>query len=169
MLAGIFSKWAHVVDLIHYIYASRATVALSEAAIQALLVRARARNESRGITGILLFIDGSFFQVLEGDPTAVDETYEAIVRDSRHDRVTQIIREPIARRSFGDWSMGFAAVERADAQRLVGENDFFGSAACLEKISAGRARKLLAAFAAGRWRVEQTGIHRAHARVGKRP
>jgi FAD-dependent sensor of blue light len=169
MLAGIFSKRTRVVHLIHCIYASRATVALDEAAIQALLERARERNESRGITGILLLIDGSFFQVLEGDPAAVDETFEAIARDSRHDRVTQIIREPIARRSFGDWSMGFAAVERADAQRFVGENDFFGSAACLERISAGRARKLLAAFGAGRWRVEHTGMHRAHARVSQRP
>jgi hypothetical protein len=80
--------------------------------------------------------------------------------------VTQIIREPIAKRSFGEWSMGFTAIERSDAQQLVGENDFFGSSACLEQINPGRAKKLLKAFGAGRWRTDQTGSHRAHARVG---
>lgn len=168
MLVGNLSERARVVNLMHCIYASRASATISEVEIQALLERSRRNNAARGITGMLLLIEGSFFQVLEGDAAAVDRTYEAIARDSRHDRVTQIIREPIARRSFGDWSMGFASAERADAQRLVGENNFFGSAACLEQISPGRARKLLSAFGAGRWRTEHTGMHRAHARVSER-
>jgi hypothetical protein len=152
-------------NLTHCIYSSRATVAIGEAQIQALLENARNKNAGHAITGMLLFIDGSFFQVLEGDAAAVDSTFEIISRDPRHDRVTLIIRESIAERSFGEWTMGFASVERAHVQRLVGENDFFGTAACLEKINPGRARKLLDAFGAGRWRMEQTGMHRAHARV----
>lgn len=155
-------------NLLHCIYASRAKVALREADVQALLERTRQNNLARGVTGMLLLIDGSFFQVLEGEADAVDRTYEIIARDPRHDRITQIIREPIAQRSFGEWSMGFEAVARADAQRLVAENDFFGSADCLERINPGRARKLLVAFRAGRWRTEHTGMHRAHARVGDR-
>jgi hypothetical protein len=139
---------------------------LSEADSQDLLARARRSNSAQGITGMLLLIDGSFFQVLEGEAAAVDTVYETIVRDSRHDRVTQIIREPIAQRSFGEWSMGYTTVGRDDAERLIGENDFFGGADCLERINPGRAKKLLVAFGAGRWRTEHTGIHRAHARVG---
>jgi hypothetical protein len=154
------------VGLIHCIYASRATVDMSEADLQRLLERSRLNNSARGVTGMLLFIEGSFFQVLEGDAEIVDKIYETIARDARHDRVTQIIREPISKRSFGEWSMGFEAVERRDAQQAVGENDFFGSAECLEHINAGRARKLLVAFGSGRWRTEKTGLHRAHARVG---
>jgi hypothetical protein len=165
MLTGISTRRVSVVTLIHCIYASRASVALSEADIQSLLERSRSKNLARGITGMLLFIEGSFFQVLEGDATAVDKIYEVIARDPRHDRVTQIIREPIARCSFGEWSMGFASVQRAQTQQLIGENDFFGSADCLERINPGRARKLLTAFGAGRWRTEHTGMHRAHARV----
>lgn len=153
-------------SMIHCIYASRATANLSEADIQRLLERARHNNGERGITGMLLFIEGSFFQVLEGDAEIVDKTFETIARDARHDRVTQIIREPISKRSFGEWSMGFTAVERMDAQQAVGENDFFGSAECLERINAGRAKKLLVAFGGGRWRTEETGMHRSHARVG---
>ena len=165
MIAGIFNHKTVVVTLIHCIYASRASVALGDTDIQGLLERARSNNSARGITGMLLFIEGSFFQVLEGEAAVVDEIYEVIARDPRHDRVTQIIREPIAQCSFGEWSMGFASVQRSHTQQLIGENDFFGSADCLERINPGRAKKLLMAFGAGRWRAEHTGVHRAHARV----
>jgi hypothetical protein len=164
----ILTEATSVVNLVHCIYSSRASVAIRDAEVQALLASARSKNAARGITGMLLFIEGSFFQVLEGSADAVDGTYETIARDPRHDRVTQIIREPIAKRSFAEWSMGFESVERADAQRVIGENDFFGSAACLEQINPGRARKLLIAFGAGRWRTDHTGMHRTHARVAER-
>ena len=167
MLARTSHMRTAVVSLIHCIYASRAIATHREAEIEALLARARLKNAAQGITGMLLLIEDSFFQVLEGDAPCVDSTYDVISHDSRHDRVTQIIREPIAKRSFGDWSMGFASVERAAARQLVDENDFFGNASCLECISPGRAKKLLLAFRAGRWRTEVTGMHRAHARVGQ--
>jgi hypothetical protein len=61
--------------------------------------------------------------------------------------------------------MGFASIAREDAAQLVGENDFFASASCLERIDGGRAKKLLLAFRAGRWRTEHTGVHRARVRV----
>ena len=168
MIATIFTNPARVVNLIHCIYSSRASVDIRDVETQALLTNARCNNAAHGITGMLLLIEGSFFQVLEGGADAVDRTFEVIARDPRHDRVTQIIREPIAQRGFAEWSMGFESVGRADAQRLVGENDFFGSAACLERINPGRARKLLIAFGAGRWRADHTGMHRAHARVAER-
>lgn len=168
MLAATFGKAACVVNLMHCIYSSRASVDIRDAEVQRLLASSRRNNAPLGITGMLLLIDGSFFQVLEGGADAVDKIYEVIARDPRHDRVTQIIREPIAQRSFAEWSMGFEAVERTDVQRLIGENDFFGSAACIERINPGRARKLLIAFGAGRWRTDRTGVHRAHARVAER-
>jgi hypothetical protein len=168
MLAGICSHRIPVVNLMHCIYSSRAGTDIRDAEVQALLASARLKNAALGITGMLLLIEGSFFQVLEGGADSVDRTYDIIARDPRHDRVTQIIREPIAQRHFGEWSMGFAAMGPAEAQRLVGENDFFGSAACLEQINPGRAKKLLVAFGAGRWRTENTGVHRTHARVAER-
>lgn len=152
--------------LIHCIYASRALAAPNATDVQSLLEHARRKNTALAITGMLLLIEDSFFQVLEGESDTVDAVYRVIARDARHDRVTQIIREPIARRSFGEWSMGFETLQRADVQQLVGANDFFGSAQCLERIHPGRAKKLLGAFRSGRWRTEHTGVHRAHARVG---
>jgi hypothetical protein len=69
----------------------------------------RRLNAERAITGVLLHHDASVFQVLEGFPDAIAALYAAIARDGRH-AVTKLIDEPIASRSFGDWSIGHARV-----------------------------------------------------------
>jgi hypothetical protein len=53
-------------------------------------------NKPLGITGMFLYSDGSFFQVLEGEAATVDALYEKLDRDKRHQQLTLIIREPIA-------------------------------------------------------------------------
>jgi len=144
--------------LIHCIYCSRCTRAFSEQQIPALLATARRNNASACITGMLLFVDRSFFQVLEGDEAAVDATFERIARDPRHQRVTQIIREPIPHRSFADWTMGFARTSPVEAADLCGANDFFSNPNSLESLTPGRAKKLLKVFKDGGWRADSTGV-----------
>jgi len=139
-------------SLIHCIYASAARHALDDAARRELLRVARTNNERLGVTGMLLYVENSFFQVLEGEPEVVDELFLRIAGDPRHGNVTEIIREPITRRAFPEWSMGYAAVSRADILATTGLNDFFAGASCLRNIDGGRAKKLLHAFACGRWR-----------------
>lgn len=151
-------------QLLHCIYASTAAAAFQESDIPALLTRARSANAEREITGMLLYIDGGFFQVLEGEAAAVDQVYGRILLDPRHSRITQIIREPIAARDFREWTMGFCAVDSHEAGQLIGENDFFKSASCVTQLDSGRAKKLLATFRAGRWRNQRTGTQRA---IGK--
>ena len=117
-----------------------------------MLTEARARNLARGVSGILLYVEGSFFQVLEGEAAVVDPLFARIACDPRHSRVTMIMREPIARRAFDGWSMGFAELASAELGATLGMNDFFDSGSCLDMLTPGRAKKLLTAFAAGRWR-----------------
>ena len=138
--------------LSHLIYASSARLKMGDAELRAILDRARTVNSQLDITGILLHADGSYFQVLEGDADAVDSLYAKIAHDKRHTNVVLIVREPIASRSFADWSMGFASVTPKDVAGIIGVNDFFGKKTCFHELGAGRAKKLLAAFADGRWR-----------------
>jgi hypothetical protein len=153
-----------VTQLIHCIYASTATSTFSESDLPALLTHARAANAQRDITGMLLYIDGGFFQVLEGDAAAIDQVYPRILSDPRHSRITLIIREPIAARAFSEWTMGFCTVDPREAGQFIGENDFFKSASCVTLLDGGRAKKLLAAFRSGRWRQQLTGTHRVSGR-----
>jgi hypothetical protein len=146
--------------LIQCIYASVSAPGFTEDAIPALLDSVRANNARLEVSGMLLYIESSFFQVLEGPADTIDSLYEKIRVDPRHMRVTQIIREPIAQRKFPEWSMGFSALGREEAGELTGENDFFRDASCLQRLESGRAKKLLSAFRNGRWRADRTGSFR---------
>ena len=153
-------------QLIRCIYASVAAPQFRENELPLLLERARRANAEHNLTGMLLYVEGSFFQVLEGESEAVDALYSKIERDPRHTRITLIIRESIAQRDFGDWTMGFAVVDRLDAGQLIGENDFFRKSSCIDTLDAGRAKKLLTAFRNGRWRLERTDVQRVAGTIG---
>lgn len=91
------------------VYRSMANREFSFDDLKKLLVRARMRNKVLGVTGMLVFHDGSFLQALEGEKRAVNEIFGRILNDARHRDLTILHQGagPDAR-VFGDWSMGFA-------------------------------------------------------------
>lgn len=145
-------------NLMHLIYASTATSAFVPSDLKSILLAARTNNAARLISGMLLYTSGSFFQVLEGDESAVDALYAHIAADRRHKNVTKIICEPIVDRAFGDWTMGYISPENAsELKSIEGFGDFFGQGSSLVDLRPGRAKKLLAAFSEGRWRARIAG------------
>lgn len=138
-------------SLCHLIYASTATVPFDGPALVSLLDKARQNNEGLAVTGMLLYTDGNFFQVLEGDEAVVAHLFEMIGRDKRHDRVVKIILEPIAERAFGNWSMGFTSMTPAELTKIPGASDIFLRGTSFRDLDNGRAKKLLSAFLGGRW------------------
>jgi hypothetical protein len=143
--------------LVHCIYTSAATEGLGLEALASLLANARRRNEAAHITGMLLYSDGGFFQILEGAAVDVDACFGRILKDPRHTKVTRIIRESISRRDFGDWSMGYSEMTPETLQQIDGLNDFFTTGSCFDRLDSSRAKKVLRAFAAGRWRSTLSG------------
>lgn len=141
-------------SLIHLIYSSAAMYDFSEDDLIDLLAKSRANNSSIDVTGMLLYTERSFFQILEGEPAVVDALFAKISLDKRHTKVITIIRETIPKRSFGEWSMGYANVTSQEVEQLVGMNDFFTYASCFGELDQCRAKKLLTAFKEGRWRVK---------------
>ncbi|MFT5643744.1 MAG: hypothetical protein ACI83P_001291 [Janthinobacterium sp.] len=94
------------VDSLHYlIYVSHAVQPLSAEAIDALSTSARAFNESAGVTGCLLYQDGYFLQMLEGNREDLFALYERIKADTRHRNVSLVMEGPARHRVFMDWSM----------------------------------------------------------------
>jgi hypothetical protein len=77
------------------------------------------RNRRRQITGALVYDDRWFAQALEGEPQAVQETFELIAKDPRHANVQTISMATVPGRLFGAWSMGFAARTR-ETEALFG-------------------------------------------------
>ena len=91
----------------HLAYVSAAKKEHFPDELDALLEKARKKNAQLGITGLLVFRDGHFIQILEGEQQAVQELFESIRKDDRHDNVTLIDGEPLKTRQFSDWSMDF--------------------------------------------------------------
>lgn len=105
----------------HYlVYVSSASHLMAEAELTALLETSRRRNTEDGLSGMLLYKDGSFMQVLEGSESAVDQTFARIEQDSRHGGIIVLRQGETEARGFPDWSMGFRTVSAADLARLPG-------------------------------------------------
>ena len=83
------------------IYTSHATDAFSETELGAILAASHANNPPQGLTGILLYSDGRFIQVLEGARDAVEALYERIKADPRHEAVRRVITREVPQRGFG--------------------------------------------------------------------
>ena len=101
--------------LVRLIYVSNAEHEMESGELERILEASARNNAARDISGMLLYAHGSFLQILEGAPAAVDETYERVSRDPRHKNIFLLEREPIAERSFARWSMGFKRLGSADA------------------------------------------------------
>ena len=138
--------------LVHCIYTSVQTHPLSESQIAQLMDQSRMRNREHDITGILLHVKDTFFQVLEGPSEAIEALYGKILADPRHTRVTKIIFEPIARRYFGDSRMALATLSPAELSAMLQEANPERREQALMGLDEGRAKRLLRAFTDGRWR-----------------
>jgi hypothetical protein len=138
--------------LTHLIYASTSPHELDRQELLILLKKACAANALLDITGMLLYENKNFFQVLEGSESAVVQLFKKICADKRHQAIVRIIQEPIAKRSFCDWTMSFSDVSREELCTIEGLNDFFDESSVFLQLDGGRAKKLLAAFQGGRWR-----------------
>ncbi len=98
-------------QLFQIVYLSAAAKGLAPAEVDDILIVARARNASADVTGMLLYADKSFVQVLEGERTNVEATFARIARDSRHTGILVLLKQPISARNFRDWSMGFERLQ----------------------------------------------------------
>ena len=138
------------------VYASAATPDFKPSDLDEILRAARRRNPVMGVTGMLLYVDSSFLQVLEGSDDQIDELYELIRADDRHTRTVLLLREPIEERSFADWTMGAVTATVKDLEDAVGTNDFFQHRDPLRDLGETKLKKLLTLFRSGSYRQRLT-------------
>ena len=136
-------------SLTSLIYASDAAADFREHQIPGLLKTIRPANAKRGITGMLIFNQHSFLQVLEGEVAAVESLFAHIALDPRHSGVTCLTVEPVESRSFSDWYMDFATVDAVDVPELGGAD--VPEAHSFVGLSAPAARLLIARLSRPSW------------------
>jgi uncharacterized protein YaaQ len=104
----------------HIIYLSWATAPFTEKELRQLLTYSHHRNTQLAVTGILLYGNEQFLQVLEGEEEVVQEVYARIRRDARHSNVLTFANKAIGERTFTDWAMAFQLVSAQQLEKVVG-------------------------------------------------
>ncbi|QWE20978.1 BLUF domain-containing protein [Polynucleobacter sp. AP-Kolm-20A-A1] len=94
-------------DLVELSYLSEAVSDMSFLGLMRLLESARAFNQANGISGILLYDNQQFGQIIEGERASVMKAWKRIQEDKRHHRVELLEIREISERSFPDWLLRF--------------------------------------------------------------
>lgn len=93
---------------------------LSEVELTQIMERSTINNRSLGITGVLLYFNGSVIEVLEGEKDKVVSLYETISRDPRHSQLIQLYAHSVERRSFPGWFVGYKTLSKVEFDQVKG-------------------------------------------------
>jgi len=86
------------------VYTSKAIEGLEQKDVFGIIRTAHNRNSAFSLSGALIFIDGYFLQVLEGESFRLRERFQAIDRDERHTDVLVREHQEVPDRLFpNDW------------------------------------------------------------------
>jgi FAD-dependent sensor of blue light len=99
------------------IYSSEAAAGLAAVELEEMLAESRIRNLAHGITGVLLFVEGAFLQILEGEKNDVVDLMERIQRDPRHHDIKVFYEEEVDERAFASWSMAYLTPSAEDVSK----------------------------------------------------
>lgn len=122
-------------SLYRIVYVSAAAESFSKSALLELLTQARDKNQRLGVTGMLLYKDGDFIQLLEGEEPVVKDLYGTIRTDFRHSGTIVLDEGKIDARLFSDWSMGFRDLSDPAVQATPGFSPFMNTPLVAESFA----------------------------------
>mgnify|MGYP006153016777 CR=1 FL=1 len=106
--------------ILQIIYSSSAFKNMLKSDLYILLRQSRINNKIKNVSGLLFYLEGTFFQVLEGSREDVSELFAKISNDNRHTEI-KILSENYANvRSFSDWEMAYASPSLKDLSTWAG-------------------------------------------------
>lgn len=102
------------------IYSSESSTPMQWEDLEEILERARSSNFRKGITGALLYVDGVFLQILEGERACLQELMERIFKDVRHEKVTILKAGEVDTAAFADWKMAYVSATTEQVAKWAG-------------------------------------------------
>ena len=92
--------------LFHFVYCSRAAADVDDAEVARIVTSAQRHNAARGITGVLAFGSGVFFQWIEGPRAQMEKLLESLHGDARHHDIVALSQSEESRdRLYPNWDM----------------------------------------------------------------
>ena len=122
-----------------FVYCSRAAEGVDDVEVGRIVESARRRNLARGITGVLVFGSGVFFQWIEGPAAQMQKLIARLHDDPRHYDVVSLDRSEEKReRLYPNWEMERVAADdiRAVLQDALGSAEDENNVAALRRILA---------------------------------
>jgi len=107
------------------VYVSTASHLLTDEELKALLRKSNCKNPDSGITGMLLYQDGNFMQLIEGPKSAAYTLYEKIQRDPLHLGIITLLEQPIEKRLFAEWAMKFRNIGELTLDEQLKVNPYY--------------------------------------------
>lgn len=104
------------------VYVSSAVWLLTEADLEAILSAAIVNNELYGVTGVLLYSDGTFFQYIEGVDEDIAYIYNRIKHSKQHQGIIELLHKQIQQRLFPDWYMGFFKPLKSEILNIIDQH-----------------------------------------------
>ena len=89
------------------VYISNAVKLFKEGHLDKLFYQSVQNNTLKNITGILLYNEGTFIQILEGEEQTLNNLFMTIHTDRRHNNITKILDRRIGERLFKKYRTGF--------------------------------------------------------------
>jgi inorganic pyrophosphatase len=97
---------------------------LTEDTILDILEHSQKNNAQLGLTGMLLYSDGIFCQLLEGDPDNVGFLFNKISKDDRHSHISVILDQNVPERLFAQWEIAFKQFKDEEQPNIEGWSDY---------------------------------------------
>lgn len=96
----------------YFVYCSRAAKGVDDLEVARIVAFSQRRNVARGITGVLVFSSGVFFQWIEGPPAEVQKLMASLQGDARHNDVVSLDTSIEKReRLYPSWDMELVDAE----------------------------------------------------------
>lgn len=102
-------------------YVSTRTNDVSEDEIKELLQTWKKENSRNEVKGLLLYSEGNFFQVLEGEKDLILNLFAKIKADGRHKDLMQIVGREITQGSYDDYVTDYLDGEKKMRSGIVSE------------------------------------------------
>ncbi len=123
--------------LFHFVYCSRAADGVDDVEVGRIVESAQRHNLTRGITGVLVYGSGVFFQWVEGPAAQIRKLIASLKSDPRHYDIVSLSQgEEERERLYPNWEMERVGAEdiRAVLQDALESSEDENNVAALRRI-----------------------------------
>ena len=98
-------------------YVSTAVRDLQQNEVDEILEETQIRNNNHGVNGLLIYSDGNFFEVLEGEKINIKGLFKIIEEDERHKNIIMIFEKEVHQPILKDKDSNFIS-QNTQHQRM---------------------------------------------------